>query len=86
MIQYFVKATHTATAGNHIYSEGEKQTWFIGKGGYSRKKITWLPKGGWSRRCYADQYIQKCKDYSEELKQHGGEKWTHEYEVVEVEK
>lgn len=85
MKQYFVKQIHTATEGNHLFAAGEKQTWFVGKGGDSRKKIKWLSKGGWSRRCYAEQYIKKCQAYSEELKQHGGEFWTHEYEVIEVE-
>lgn len=85
MKQYIVKIINTATAGNPIYSEGEQQTWFIGKGGESRRQIKWLPNGGWSRRCYAEQYIRKCQEYSEELKLRGGEHWTKEYEVVEVE-
>ena len=85
MKQYIVKQINTATENNPNFA-GKTETWFMGKGGYGKREIKWLPKGGWSRKCFAEQYIEKCKNYSEELKKHGGEYWTHEYEILEIER
>ena len=79
---YYVKMLSTATVDNPNFAG--TYVWWMGKGGYSRGNYHWLPQGGWSNIRYAEQYIKRKQAYSEELKKHGGEFWTYQYEIVEI--
>ena len=84
MKQYIVMQTWTATGFCSYFPKGEVRKWYSGKGGYTRVSVQYLPKGGWSKRCYAEQFIKRNKKYNDLWKGRNQNAWNMEYEVIEI--
>ena len=82
MKKYLVKKTYTATKENKYHKKGETEIYFVGKEQSFVELCDYIIDYGWSRRYFAEKYIQNDIDFETTMKQ---DFWKIEYEIIEVE-
>lgn len=83
MKKYLVKKTYTALEKAKSYQKGYTEVWFVGKNGSSYNKFcAYIIEKCWSRKYFAEKYIESDKDFHQRMKE---EFWKIDYEIVEAE-
>ena len=80
-MKYLVKKTYTATRDSKYYDEGHTETWYSGKGQSFRELCDYIKDYAWTRKHFAEKYIQDDKDFEKRMQQNY---WKVEYEIIEI--
>ena len=81
MKKYLVKKTYTAINSNHIYNKGYQETWYLGKNKSDKELCEYVIQDGYSRKYFADNYIEKNKDFHNRFQ---SDFWKVDYEIIEI--
>ena len=82
MKKYLVRKTYTALENAKRYQKGHTEVWFVGKNTSDKQLCDYIIEKGWSRKYFAEKYIESDKDFHQRMKE---EFWKIDYEIVEVE-
>lgn len=80
-MKYLVKKTYTATRDSKYYDEGHIETYYVGKTQSFVELCDYIKDYAWSRKYFAEKYIQNDKDFESRM---GQNFWNIEYEIIEV--
>lgn len=80
-MKYLVKKTYTALRSNSRYEKGYQEVWYNGKNTSDKELCDYIKDYAWSRKHFAEKYIQNDKDFESRM---GQNFWNVEYEIIEV--
>ena len=81
MKRYLIKKIYTATRDSKYFEEGYNETLYIGKNVCDRELCDYIKEKGYSRKYFAEKYIQYDKDFHKRM---NDDDWKIEYEIIEV--